>query len=242
MAGQGLVYSYQAFPDHAIAPASGFPLPTTWPNGESPARLGGVLVQGDDAASVWHSINSDAGSPGIAYASAFSTGSFDDSIFTVPGQFNAAKHFTEMDVFIFPAYAPGGTHEIEGLVGMTILIPGDTTSRAPRGYEIDMGYLANAQPVRWNGDGTFDTGVFTNVSGATFAVAGGDRFFVGYDSITTGSPVITMKVNGATMWVITDTSAGKIMSGSPGFGAFVRNDAAQEIKKYCINRYNAGNL
>jgi hypothetical protein len=132
-------------------------------------------------------------------------------------------------------YTPPSTQEVECLVGFTI------AAHSAKGYEMDIGFGLNVQPVRWNGAlNDFDTTVFTTLSGATFSLVDGDVLKTVYDS-TSGSPVITMFLNGAQQWQVTDTTIGKILSGSPGMGFFARPGAGLDMTKYCNQGYDAGN-
>lgn len=108
-------------------------------------------------------------------------------------------------------------------------------------YEMNFWVSDTLQPVRWEDPpGTFNTSVFTTVSGGwAETLAEGDVIRVEFDS-TSGSPVITVKLNGGTKVVYTDTTAGKITSGSPGFAFFTRAGATRD--SYCIKGFACGNL
>jgi hypothetical protein len=110
-----------------------------------------------------------------------------------------------------------------------------------KGYEMNFQFGLAVQPVRSNGAiGDFSTTVFTDVSGAAFGVNDGDVVKIIFDS-TSGSPVITMFLNGVQSYVITDTTAGKITTGSPGMSFFVRPGAGADPTKYCNKGYDCGN-
>jgi len=124
-------------------------------------------------------------------------------------------------------------------------------SHSAKGYELNFGFGNTIQPVRWNGaHSNFDTTVFTTVSGTGFSLANSDTALGLFDS-TSGSPIISLWHNIAKANIlstlsttpdfkITDTTAGKILTGSPGFGFFVRNGTGADRTKVGITEWYAG--
>ena len=126
-----------------------------------------------------------------------------------------SDNFSTFTVNKVAGYTPPDSHEIELLGLFTI------TANSAKGYEMDFPFGGALQPVRWNGAiGDFITTVFTTLSGSPFNIADGDVVKSIYDS-TSGSPVITLFLNGVQQIQLTDTTAGKITTGSPGMGFFI---------------------
>jgi hypothetical protein len=210
--------------------------PTTFPVTENPLSQGGIWTQGGDTGLDWFNTASDSTIP-IGYGTHDSGAGTIDCISSVQGQgFSTSKFYVEIDIRIAPGYAPAVVPEVEACCF-------NITANNIKGYEIDCPMNGNVQPVRWNGAlGDFTTTVFTDVSGAVFATATGDRIRVELDS-TTGSPVITIYQNGVQKWKITDTTAGKITTALyPAMGFFCRPDASVDMKKYAITRFDCGNF
>jgi len=229
-------YSLQRIPKPAtgvLGPSSFFP--TTWPNTENPVSMGGIWTQGADVGVDWQNTKSVGGTPGIALATAVSAG-FNDCISTVQGQgFSTTKHYSQLTVNKVAGYTPPDSQEIELLGLFTI------TANSAKGYEMDFAFGVNVQPVRWNGAlGDFTTTVFTLVSGTPFQASDGDVIKTVFDS-TSGSPVFIIFLGGVEQVRYTDTTAGKITSGFPGMGFFVRTGAGVDLTKYCNKGFDCGN-
>ena len=210
---------------------------TTFPATENPiSQGGGIWTQGLADGLDWQDVQSTGGSPGICWGTGSSgTGLFNDCIATQQGVYTTNKHYSQITVSLTGGYTPPSTHETEALVGFTI------SAHSAKGYEMDFGFGTGLQPVRWNGAaGDFITSVFTTLSGATFGVGDGDVVKAVYDS-TSGSPVITLFLNSVQQWVITDTTAGKIVTGSPGLGFFARPGTGLDMSKYCVKGFACGN-
>lgn len=218
------------------------PFPTTWPNTTNPVGLSGVVFTlGGSDGLLWQNPQTTGGSPGIAWGTGSSPTDDTDNICTVQGRFSTSKHYSQITGRLFAGYLPPDSHEIELLLGFTI------SANSARGYEMDFGLGTggnplNLVPVRWNGNlNDFTTTVFTTLSGSlNFAIGDGDVCKGIYDS-TSGSPVITMFLNGVQQCQITDTTAGKIVSGSPGQGFFARPGAGLDLSKYCNKGFDCGN-
>lgn len=154
----------------------------------------------------------------------------------LPGVASTTKHYVELTMRRVAGYTAPSTHEVEGHVGLTL------TSSSVVSYEFNWWFSGTLQPVRWEDPkGAYNTGVFTTISGSWPGdpAAEGDVLRIEFDS-SSGSPVFTVKLNGVTKWVLTDTSAGKIVSGSPGFALFAA--AGADMTKYCIKGFAAGSL
>lgn len=218
------------------------PYVLTFPNTENPLSDGGKWTQGEDVGVVFNNIRATGGSPGFAWGVAASSSGpppeYDDNVAVVKGLgVSTTKHYVKFRVYKPGGYSPAGPHEIEILTGF------DIAGSNNRGYESSIGYGSNIQPIRQNGPiGSYDAGpdIFTTLSGATFGVAHGDDVTVLYDS-TGGSPVLTYSLNDTPMWVVTDTTAGKVMSGYGGIGIFARPDGTLDLSKYGCSRFELGN-
>lgn len=212
---------------------------TTFPSTENPLSVGGTFTHhgGRDGLD-WQDMLCVGGTPGIAYGTGTTpSGQFTDNIATIQGRFTATKHFSQITIHKPDgAYTPPDSHEVEALVGFTI------GANSARGYETDVLYNGSFGPVRWNGArGDYSDTVFTTVSGATFTVAHGDVLKTVFDS-SSGSPVISYYLNGSGTpgWVVTDTTAGKIGSGSPGIGSFAHPGSGFDFTKHAIRGFSAG--
>lgn len=222
--------------------SSGGPLfPTTWPNTENPVSQGAIWTLGKTNGIAWNDPQTTGGNPGQAWGTLASPTDDTDNIATLQGRFSASKHYSQITGRLVNGYLPPSSHEIEILVGFTI------TANNATGYELDFGLGTggnplNFVPVRWNGPlNNFDTTVFTTLSGSlAFGIGDGDVCKAIFDS-TSGSPVITMFLNGVQQCVITDTTAGKIVSGSPGMGFFARPGTGLNLNSYCNKGFDAGN-
>lgn len=230
---------YPASPSLFLAPA-GFS--TTFPATENPLSSGGIWTHGGTTGVQWQDIRATGGTPGTCYGvGPASESGVEDCIAALQGRYNAQRHFAQFTVHKPGGYTPPSSHEIELHVGCTIGANSIAT------YEMMFPYDGAFLSVRWNGTyGSFTyqfTGLDT-VSGdpANLAsLADGEVVRAEFDS-TSGSPVITLKRNGATSLVITDTAAGKITSGSPGLAFFARAGTGLDMTKYGARAFSAGSL
>jgi hypothetical protein len=232
------MYGYQPQPravTRPLPPAGVAAFPTTWPLTENPISQGSIWTQGGTVGIDWQNTRSNGGAPGIAYGVGASSG-FDDCIATVQGQgFSTSKHFAQITINKVGGYVPPDSHEVEALVGFTI------SANSAKGYELTHPFGVNLTPTRFNGPlGNFDTTVFTTISGASFQVADGDIVKTIFDS-TSGSPIMTVFLNGVQQWQFTDTTAGKILTGFPGKGFFARAGVNLDMTKYCNRGFDCGN-
>lgn len=205
---------------------------TAFPLIENPISEGNRWINGGTTGLDWQDVKTTGG---FAQATAASA-SFNDCIAVLSNPtFTANKHYGQWTAFKPAGYTPPSSHEIELLVAFSI------SAHAAQGYELDCGYGQTMQAVRWNGpSGNFDTTVVTTVSGTLPTVADGDVIKAIFDS-TSGSPVITVFQNGSQVWVGTDTTAGKILTGAPGMGFFARSGTGLDLSKYCISAWAGGN-
>lgn len=211
------------------------PISTTLAATENPISEGGIYTLGGTDGLDWQNVRSTAGSPGTAYGVGPVISNYEDCLATVQNRYSTTKHYSEITVRKDAAYTPPDTHEIECLVGYTI------SAHSVLGYEMDFGFGLNIQPVRLQGAiGNFDTTVFTVVRGNYFAASDGDVIRCYFDS-TSGSPIIYVYLNGVEQIVFTDTTAGKITTGSPGMGFFARAGTGLDMTKYAVHGYGCGN-
>jgi hypothetical protein len=211
---------------------------TTFPNTENPLSEGGIWTQGGTHGRAWQNMLSQGGSPGFAYGSGPSPDEYNDNLALVQHRFSPTRHFAEIVVRQDASYAPPSTHEIE------VHVAGTMTSNHYQGYELLWNLGDNLQPVRLDGPvGDFRTDVLTVLWGDLWnlTVAHNDRIRVEFDS-SSGKPVITVYKNGVKRVVLTDTTGGNILSGSPGIGAFARPGTGLDLKRFAIKEFKAGNL
>jgi hypothetical protein len=209
---------------------------TTFPSTESPVSQSGAFTHGYQNVGIDATgPDSTGGSPGISYAHAVDR---QDYIALLQNRFTNNKHYSQVKINLVGGYTAPTSHEIEVHVGTTIGVG------TAVGYEFDIWFAGTTlQAIRWDSPNLFDTGACTVVSGTwPGAVADGDVVRVDFDS-TSGSPIMTVKLNGSTVITYTDVTAGKHMTGNPGFAFFCDNGiAGVDPVKYCIKGYEAGNL
>jgi hypothetical protein len=215
---------------------------TTFPDTENPLSQGSIWTHGGATGLEWQNIRATGGSPGTCYGVGAATESgVEDCIAAIQGRFNTQRHFAQFTVHKPGGYTPPSSHEIELHVGCTIGANSIFT------YEMLFPYDGSFLSVRWNGTYASFTYQFTGldtVSGDPANLASlvdGDVVRAEFDS-TSGSPVITLKRNGSTSLVITDTAAGKITSGSPGLAFFARSGTGLDMTKYGVRAFSAGSL
>ncbi len=218
-----------------LSPTLASAFSTTFPNTENPVSLGGLVKQGLADGVDWSNTQSTAGSPGSCYATAFNDSTDNDSIMWMPGVFSTTKHYSQITIHKAAGYTAPSTHEVECHVGTT------GSAHSIKSYEMDFGIGLNLQPVRWDGAiNAFTTNCFTVLSGNFFSVADGDVVKTVFDS-SSGSPVITVFLNGVQQIQMTDTTAGKLTTGAPGVGFFIRSGTGADFTKYCISGWACGN-
>lgn len=211
--------------------ASGFS--TTWPS--TLTNLGSPFTIGDNSGQNSSTgPQTTGGSPGVCYARA---GDGTDYIATVPG-FTTTDHWAQHTVKFTSGYVAPGTQEIELLLGFTL------ASGQSIGYEMDFWFAgATLQPVRWNNghNNDYDFAAVTTVSGSWPGSLSDGDVIRGHYRISGGNPLIDVFLNNALQITFTDTTAGKILSGSPGFGFFARTGTGYDPTKYCSKGFACGN-
>ena len=207
---------------------------TNFPTTEAPIfQGGGIFTLGGTNGIDWQDVYSEGGSPGgTAYGAGPSdrvpVTLYNDCIATVQGRFSATKHYSQIVIRKDAGYTPPDSHEVE-LLGLF-----DIAGHSAKGYELTFAWETDVAPVRWNGAaGDFDAGVCSVVSGTPFPAVDGDLVKAVFDS-TSGNPLITLFRNGVQTVQWTDTSAGKILTGSPGIGFFARPGTGLDMKKYAV--------
>lgn len=210
------------------------PFSTTFDSTENPVSQGGIFTHGvQQVGTSSDGPVSTGGSPGSSYAPAADAL---DYIATVQGRYRSNKHYSEVTIRRVGGYAPSNTHEIEVHVGTTM---GPSSAV---GYEVDLAFGgAGVQCIRWEDPpGNYNAIVVDTLSNTWPGnLDDGDVVRAEFDS-TSGSPVITVKVNGVTKLVFTDVSAGKIMNGNPGYAFFVRTPGTPS--SFCIKGFACGSL
>lgn len=206
---------------------------TTFPTTQAPLNDAVITIGTQQDGSGTGGPDATGGSPGFIIAPTVDK----DHFGFVVGRVSTTKHYSEVVIKRTGGATPD-SHEVEVHVG------GNVSPTSVTSYEVNLwGTNVTAQPVRWEDPlGGFNTGVFTTISntfdGGT-ALVDGDVVRVEFDS-TSGSPIITMKVNGITKAQWTDTSAGKILAGSPGFAMFRRTGTT--AANYCIKTFSCGSF
>jgi hypothetical protein len=205
------------------------PYETSFPATENPISQGGIWSNGAVvASSSWNNVRT---TPGKCFGAATTSG-FGDCISYLQGRFSTTKHYVEVDIFIQGGYSPGVSHEVG------IYLFGNMTTNFANGYEFNFGLGAGLQVVRQNGaNGDFDTGVVTLLTGSPPTLVNGNTVRV-KASIVGGNPTFDVLVGGSSVATYNDTTAGKIVSGSPGIGFFGRPGATMD--NYCITRWKGG--
>lgn len=218
----------------AVAPSGDFT--TSFPATEAHLSQGGIWTIGDNSGlNAGTGPQTTGGAPGACFVHA---GDGVDYLGTLQSRFSPTQHYAQFTVKRTVGYIAPDTQECELLIGFTL------ASGVASGYELDFWFGgAVIQGVRWNNGATndYDFGAVTELSGTwPGALVDGDVVKAIYDS-SSGSPVITVLVNGSTAVVLTDTTAGKILSGSPGLGFFARTGTGFDATGYCVKGFAAGN-
>jgi hypothetical protein len=209
---------------------------TSFDSTENPISEGGMWKVGGTVGLDWQNIRT---SGGVAYGVGTSAG-YNDCIACLPS-LASNKHFVQATVRKRAGYSAPDTHECELLLAFSI------SGHIARGYEIDIWFNGTIQPVRWNGaPGDFTvsgTGTWSETgTGVGFGrpLVDGDVVMARFDS-TSGSPLMTIYLNGVQALQIRDTSSARIMSGAPGMGFFARDGAGVDMTAYCFQSLAAGN-
>ena len=200
---------------------------TEFPLTENPISEGGAWVNGLATGLDWQNMQTGSGN---AYATATNPSAFDDNCAHLTGF--SANHSIEGVVHKAGGYAPADVHEIELLVRCTI------TAQSAKAYEVLMDTAGNFQYVRWNGpvnDATFD--LFTDGSGTgPGTVANGD--IIRAEMV---GDWLTLFKNGSQVFTARDVTAGKLTTGNPGIGSFMRGNG-NVLASFGWQSIVAGNL
>lgn len=198
---------------------------------ENPISEGGAWLSGGKDALDWLNVRKGGGK---IYGVGPST-DYNDCAACLNVFGSTSKHYVQATIYRAAGYSAPSTHEVELLLGVSM------SAHDIRAYELDFWFEGNLQPVRWNGSvGNFDTGALRIVSGSwPNSLANGDVIRAEFDS-SSGSPTISLYLNGRLTVVMTDTSAGKITSGSPGIGFFARSGSGLVMDGYCFSAVSAG--
>ena len=211
------------------------PYTTTFPATENPISEGGKWTVGDlNGISVSVGPQTTGGSPGKAYSS---SADGVDYVATRQGIYTANKHFAQATVRKAAGYTPPDTQEVELHCGLTL------ASNSVFTYECTWGFgLALISYTRW--DGTFGnyTPINGSGTGSNTALADGDVIRFEFDATNSSSIALSSYKNGVLVYSATDTSAGRITSGNPGFGFFVRNGTGVDLTGYCLTSVTVGSL
>lgn len=218
----------------AIAPPGDFT--TSFPATEAHLSQGGIWTIGDNGGlNAGTGPQTTGGTPGACFVRAADGV---DYLGILASRFSTTKHYAQWTVKRTGYTAPD-TQECELLLGFTL------SSGVAAGYELDFWFGGSMlQPVRWNNGASndYDFGAVTDVSGAwPGSLSDGDVVRAIFDS-SSGSPVITVQLNGVTVVSYIDTSGGKILSGSPGLGFFARPGTGFDATGYCMKGFAAGNV
>lgn len=212
---------------------------TQFPSTENPINEVGFWRNGGTDALDWKDCQSVAGSPGYIHGTAASPG-YDDCVAVGRG-FHPQAHWVEGTVRRTTPYTPPDTQEIQLALGIT-LGPNFLSL-----YEFLFSFGGGMQIVRWNGslgNITFNgdpTWTNTPVGSGYSNVVDGDVLYAEFDS-RSGSPILTCKVNGSTVYTVTDTNAAKLTTGQPGVMFFARAGTGLDMTKYCFKRVRMGSL
>jgi hypothetical protein len=184
---------------------------TSFPATENPISEGGAWRNGKTHGGDRQDMQTGSGN---AYATVTNPTDYDDSCACLTGF--PPDHYIEGVVHRASGYSPTDPHEIELLLRCTI----NTNSIFT--YEILMSTAGAFQIMRWDGTiGSFIEITF-NGSGTGFGAAYADGDVVRGEISGSGTVTIVVKKNGSTVWTTTDSSAGRILTGSPGIASFMR--------------------
>jgi hypothetical protein len=218
---------------------------TTFPSTENPMSQGGIWTQGGTVGLDWQNVQTIGGTPGHAIGTGVSF-AYDDCIATLQNSgFSHTKHWVEIIARVDSGYVSASSHEFEILGLFTI------GAHSAAGYELD--FVPGLILARWNGaQGDFTSDCFTTISGSYGTPGDGERVRAEFDS-SSGSPIITIYsgtgavgsgLTGLTQqFKVTDTTAGKIVTGNPGQGHFYRPEVdPTDFVRRSIRGFAAGDL
>lgn len=221
----------------ALTPSGSYS--TTFPNTENPFTDGGRILQGGTDGLDWQNTRS---TPGKLFGVAASAG-FDDCtccLKTLQGV-NPLYHYSRVIISRTGGYTPPSTHEVSIVAGVSI------SGHVIDLYEFIFPFASTLQAVRWRGAvGGFvvngDAGWPNVPTGAGFTDAqDNDVCEVRFDG-RSGTPNLTVHVNGSQVLAVTDTTGSKITSGQPGASFFARAGTGLDMASYCIKSWEAGSL
>jgi hypothetical protein len=221
-------------------PSATLPLFSNMPGlTENPASLGGALVHPADTYTAYQKTKVVSG---VLCGVAFSVGYDDCTVRTNTSLgISNTKHYSKAIVRRQAGYTPGSTHEVE----LVVLV--SETASTLKLYEALWNIGGSLSVVRWNGTvGDFTlhgTGTWTDtptINTGSSNLQNGDVVEM-YAEIISGSPRITVYVNGTAVFQCSDTSVGKLTSGQPGWSFFSRDDPALVLHNYGFSYIEAGN-
>jgi hypothetical protein len=206
---------------------------------ENPSSLGGNLIHPAD---LYTSYQKTRITPGKLYGVAASAGYDDCVVHTNPflGISNT-QHYVKAVCHRAGGYSPGNTHEVE----LVVLVR--TTPTSLKLYECLWPIGGAISPVRWNGTiGDFvlhGTGNWTDTPTVNTSFSNLQHGDVAemYVDFVSGSPRLTIYVNGTMIFQCQDTSVDKLTHGQPGWSFFARADAGLVLDSYCWSSIEAGN-
>ena len=218
---------------HTSAPAVATFYSTAFPLTENPISEGGIYTQGLSTGLDWQDCRT---TPGKCFATGDSGASgFNDPIMVMANRWTNNKHYSQATIFKQAGYAPSAAHEIELHVGTTI------TAHSVKTYEVNWALGTPVTVIRWDGAvGVFDFAMASPTSGTAFTCTHGDVIKAVYNA-TSGNVVIDCYLNGVLGCTFTDSTAGKILTGSPGWGFFARPAGDIVLSNYCFSAGSLGN-
>jgi hypothetical protein len=212
---------------------------TTFPATEANVSEGGRWVVGDNSGA--NAATGPQTTGGTAYTHA-ADGT--DYLAVYQGSaptIDSTSQYVELTIKRTGGYVAPDTQEDEGLIFFTL------AAGVSSGYEFDI-YFAGTQlqAVRWNNGatGSYDFSAVTAVAGEDpnlwpGSLVDGDVVKV-IGKIVGGSPKFWVYVNGALVKVLQDVTAGKITSGQPGFGFFVRTGSGVDLTGFALKGAKVG--
>lgn len=210
---------------------------TTFPNTENPFSDGSKWVMGGTDGIDWQNFQTI---PGLAFGVGPSAG-FDDCGGHLKSSVgvSSTKQFARSTVRRFAGYVPPSSHEIELWTFATI------TPNFEQLYECDFQFGSQTQFVRLKGSiGTFTvqgTGNWTDTMTGTYNDPQDGDVCEFRASISAGSPLLQLYVNGSLAMSVADTSVDKITSGQPGMGFFAHSGAGLDMTKFAWKtKFEAG--
>jgi len=200
---------------------------TTFPDTENPLSEGGRWINGLAVGLEWQDMQTGSGN---CYASAINPDGFRDNAAHLIGY--APDHYIEGVVHKAGGYAPTDVHELE------FLLRAICTANSFKAYEVLMDTAGNFQYVRWNGPyNDFTFSVFTDGSGAGPGT-------IAHDDVIRAMMVgdwLTLFKNGSQVYTARDVTAGKLTTGNPGIGSYMRGNG-NVLSSFGWQSIVAGNL